>query len=158
MRIVADPRDAVALHVAARVYLHQGMYDDAARLALAATEADPAAGGPWVTAARARLRQDRAEDARHLAGQALTRGCTVAHEITAELLRRDLRTAGQASVGERGGAYARELDKISRADRRSYYGAAPGAPRAGWAVTVTESKKTAALARRVAQRTKGNTS
>lgn len=155
-RIAADPADAPALHVAARVYLAQGMDSDAARLAALAAAADPQSGTALVTAARARLRQGRTDEARALAEQALAKRCTVAHEITAELLRRDLRAAGEATVGQRGAAYARELDLVNRQDRRDYYGAAPGVPKAGWAVAVTEAKKTATLARRVAQRVKGS--
>jgi hypothetical protein len=149
-RVREDPDDAVALHVLSRVYLAQRMNAHAVRLALLAAEADATDGRPLVTAAFAKLRDAHEQEAARFAGKAVERGCSVGHEVTAELLRRVLRQREHLTPKERSDQYAAELRKVKRKDRRSYYGAALGAPAVTWAVTSQEMRKTATLTRRVA--------
>ncbi|MFC6287108.1 hypothetical protein ACFP3Q_17035 [Nocardioides sp. GCM10027113] len=149
-RVHADPTDAEALHVCARVYLVQGMYDDAVRLADLAAAAAPADGRPCATAAQAHLRAGQAHEAARCADLALERGCTLGHEVHAELQRAELMAAGEQGLRERGDAYAERLAMVDRRHRRAYYGVAVGAPGVTWAVTAQETRKTARLAGRLA--------
>ena len=149
-RVRADPTDAVALHVCARVYLVQGMLADAARLAELAATAAPSDGRACATAAYAHLRAGDNAAAEAAADRAVERGCTVGHEVHAELLRRRLLAEGEKGAKERNDAYAQRLALVEKKDRRAYYGAALGAPAVTWAVTAQESRKTARLTGRVA--------
>jgi tetratricopeptide (TPR) repeat protein len=152
-RLRANPSDADALHVCARVYLVQSMFADAARLAELAATAAPTDGRPCATAAHAYLRAGDEAAAAACAEQAVERGCTVGHEVHAELLRRRLLAHGELGVKERSDAYAERLALVDRKDRRAYYGAALGAPGITWAMTAQESRKTARLTGRLAEGT-----
>jgi hypothetical protein len=149
-RVRADPSDADALRVCSRVYLVQGMLADAVRLAELAAAADPDDGRACATAAYAHLRSGDDGAAAEHAERAIARGCTVGHEVHAELLRRQLVAAGDQPLKERSDAYAARLAQVERRDRRAYYGAALGAPSVTWAVTAQESRKTARLTGRLA--------
>ena len=151
LRVRDDSGDAIALHVMARVYLAQGLYEPAQRIAGLAAKSDPADGRPLVTAAHARLRAGDDEGARRFAFEALERGCTIGHEVTAELLRRELRRNESLTVKQRSDAYGAELRKVKKRDRKAYYGVGLGAPAVTWAVAGQEMKRTATLTRRLAR-------
>lgn len=125
-RVQADPRDADALHVLARVQLARGDAEKCVRFAKLAAQADPSRSGrALVTLARGYEAQGRYAVASHAAGLALQQGCTLAYEVLADLepRREDEDGSGRLkSSRDRIARAVRLRDRVEDEDRRSYWG------------------------------------
>jgi len=136
-RLQTNPRDAVALHVIARVRLATGRPEDAlhpAKLAVAAGGAEQAQA--LVTLARVYLTLGRGASAANVARTAVDAGCSLGWQMLAELLYR----AGAADDDTglpRHREYVTLLSRVEDADRRAYHGVHRNAAEAARAVLDT---------------------
>lgn len=119
-QVRANPTDAKALHVMARVYLVQGMTDDALRLAELAIFADRANGLAWVTLARVFLARGDYTQAARAAHEAIDRGAGYGNEVLASL-----EMLGEDQSGsQRIDRYEMYRSRITADDRAAYLGVA----------------------------------
>lgn len=117
-RLRADPADSDAMHVLARVYLSQGDHGEAARFAKLAILAQPESGLPVITLSRTYQALGQSENAEKAAHIAIERGCSVGHEVLAELT-----LAGdEGTAGGRIEKYSQLRSMVSAEDRHAYWG------------------------------------
>lgn len=145
-RLRADPDDAEALHVAARVYLAEGHARHAVRFSRrAAIAAPPAAGPALITLGRAYLEVGDKDAASRAATMAIQRGMTVGHEI--------LIAADDTATGwrERAVIDAERSACVEAEDRRLYNGVAYTPSDVTRAVVATQGEKTREAATALAE-------
>jgi hypothetical protein len=125
LRLGAKPRDAVALHVIARVRLATGRPEDAlqpAKLAVAAGGGEQARA--LVTLARVYFTLGRDAAAANVARKGIDTGCSLGWQVLAELLYRDSASGdGHDDTGSpRHREYVTLRSRVDDADRRAYHG------------------------------------
>jgi hypothetical protein len=117
-RLRAGSGDGDTLDVLARVYLFMGDLPEGARFAKLSILAEPENGHRMFTLARAYQALGQSANARRAAELAVTRGCSVGHDILAEMVLSGESLTPQVRIGE----YSRLKDLVSTADRQVYWG------------------------------------
>ena len=153
-RLAVDPRDAEALHAAARVYLIEGQPRLAVRFARRAVLTEPDSSGPaLITLARGYLELGHETAARSAAMMAIERGMTIGHQVLASIAQPEAANSWRDHLQIDGEASAR----VRPEDRHAYNGVAYSPSEVLKAVTQVQRERTRAAATELAAAARAGT-